>query len=180
MRTVRRALDALYLASGILAALALVAIVALILLQVGSRLFAIPFRGGSDYAGYAMAAASFFGFAYALQHGAHIRVELLLTALGRRRFWGEVWGYGLGVLLTSHFAWQASVFTYESWKFKDVSSGLDATPLWIPQIAMAAGSVVFAIAFIDNFVSLLLTGSPRVRESGIEDEGGLQDQAFAE
>ena len=166
----RRALDGLYLLSGVLAAGALLAIVALILAQVGSRLFSIPFRGGSDYAGYAMAAASFFGFSYALQHGAHIRVGLLLAALGRHRFWGEVWGYGLGTLLTAHFAWQACLFTYESWEFKDVSSGLDATPLWIPQLAMAIGSVVFAIAFLDNFVTLLRTGRPLVRETGLRDE----------
>ena len=168
MGTVRKALDALYLASGIVAALALVSIVALILLQSASRIFVFPFRGGSDYAGYAMAAASFFGFAYALQHGAHIRVSLLLTALGRHRFWGEVWCYGLGTVLTVWFAWQACEFTYESWRFKDVSSGLDATPLWIPQMGMAIGSVIFAIAFIDNLVSLVATGRARVVDQTLE------------
>ncbi|MEN0041611.1 MAG: TRAP transporter small permease [Pseudomonadota bacterium] len=169
--TIRRALDVLYTACGAIAAVAIVAIVLLILTQVAARMFAFPFRGGAQYAGYAMATASFFGFAYALQHGAHIRVSLLLTALGRHRFWGEVWCYGFSTIVAIWFAWQACLFTYQTWRFKDVSQGLDATPLWIPQMAMAIGSVVLAIAFVDNLITLLTTGKPVV------DEGGLEDSA---
>ncbi|MEL6751846.1 MAG: TRAP transporter small permease [Pseudomonadota bacterium] len=164
----RTFLDRLYLASGIISALCLLAIVTLILLQVASRAFGFPFRGGSDYSGYAMAAASFFGFAYALQHGAHIRVSLLLTALGRFRFLGEVWCYALGTALTTYFAYQACLFTHQTWRFKDVSSGLDATPLWIPQMSMAVGSVIFAIAFWDNLVTLLTTSKARVKAEELD------------
>ncbi|MEM9733304.1 MAG: TRAP transporter small permease [Pseudomonadota bacterium] len=165
---IRKGLDALYAACGAIAALAILAIVSLILLQVAARAFDFPFRGGPDYAGYAMASASFFGFAYALQHGAHIRVSLLLSVLGKHRFWGEVWCYGFAAVLSSWFAYHACLFTYQTWRFKDVSSGLDATPLWIPQVSMAIGSVVFAIAFIDNFVSLFVTGEARVKGGELE------------
>lgn len=168
MTTIRRGLDALYAACGAVAALAILAIVSLILLQVAARAFDFPFRGGADYAGYAMASASFFGFAYALQHGTHIRVSLLLSVLGKHRFWGEVWCYGFASVLSTWFAYQACLFTYQTWRFKDVSSGLDATPLWIPQVAMAIGSVVFAIAFIDNLVHLFLTGEARVKGDELE------------
>lgn len=165
----RKVLDGLYLASGVVSAICLLAIVSLILLQVASRAFGFPFRGGSDYSGYAMAAASFFGFAYAFQHGAHIRVSLLLTALGRFRFWGEVWCYFIGTVTTTIFAYYACKFTAETYRFKDISSGLDATPLWIPQVAMAVGSVLFAISFWDNFISLLFRGEPNTLSHEIED-----------
>jgi TRAP-type C4-dicarboxylate transport system permease small subunit len=36
--------------------------------------------------------------------------------------------------------------------FNDISTGNDATPLWIPQIAMAVGTVLLAIAFVDELV----------------------------
>jgi TRAP-type C4-dicarboxylate transport system permease small subunit len=36
--------------------------------------------------------------------------------------------------------------------FNDISTGNDATPLWIPQIAMAVGTVVLLIAFVDELV----------------------------
>ncbi|MGI9350243.1 MAG: TRAP transporter small permease [Rhizobiaceae bacterium] len=168
-KLIRRTLDGLYLAGGIAAALCLIAIVTLIVLQIASRNFGFSFRGGPDYAGYAMAAASFLGFAYALNHGAHIRVSLLVSALGKHRFWGEVWCYGIGTAITSIFAWYACKFTYESYKFNDISSGLDATPLWIPQLSMAAGSILLATCFWDNMISLLLTGSPNTQETKISE-----------
>ncbi|EFL87905.1 TRAP transporter small permease [Ahrensia sp. R2A130] len=166
---IRRALDALYTACGAIAAVAIMAIVAIILTQVAARYFGFAFRGGAQYAGYAMATASFFGFAYALQHGAHIRVSLLLSVLGRHRFWGEVWCYGFSMVVAIWFAYHACLFTWQTYKFKDVSQGLDATPLWIPQMAMAIGAVVFAIAFIDNFITLLLTGKSAINEGGLEE-----------
>ncbi|MEM7214128.1 MAG: TRAP transporter small permease [Pseudomonadota bacterium] len=170
-KSLRKFLDGLYLAGGVVAALCLIAIVCLIVLQIASRNIGFAFRGGPDYAGYAMAAASFLGFAYALNHGAHIRVSLLVAALGRYRFWGEVWCYGVGTAITSIFAWFACKFTYESYKFNDISSGLDATPLWIPQLSMSTGSIILALCFWDNLVTLLMTGSPNVRETSVAEQG---------
>ena len=40
--------------------------------------------------------------------------------------------------------------------FNDISTGNDATPLWLPQIAMALGTVVLAIAFVDELVLEIL------------------------
>lgn len=167
---IRKLLDGLYRTSGVAAALCLIAIVILILLQVASRYFGFAFRGGSDYSGYAMAAASFFGFSYALNHASHIRVSLLLNWLGRHRYWGELWCFAVGTATTTVFAWFACSFTYDTWRFKDVSSGLDATPLWIPQLSMAAGSVIFAICFWDNLITLLLSGRSNLAAEELEGE----------
>ncbi|MDJ0613504.1 MAG: TRAP transporter small permease [Rhizobiaceae bacterium] len=170
-KSVRKILDGMYLAGGVAAALCLIAIVCLIVLQIASRNFGFAFRGGPDYAGYAMAAASFLGFAYALNHGAHIRVSLLVSALGRYRFWGELWCYGVGTAITSIFAWYACNFTYESYRFKDISSGLDATPLWIPQLSMAIGSILLAICFWDNLITLIMKREPNVLEGSVDEPG---------
>jgi len=163
-KSLRRLLDGLYLAGGIVAAFFLLTIVSLIILQVAARNFGFAFRGAPDYAGYSMAAASFLSFAYALNHGAHIRVSLLIHALGKYRFWGEVWCYGVATATATIFAWFACKFTYESYRFNDISSGIDATPLWIPQMAMAIGSVLLAISFWDNLITLFLKGKPNVNE----------------
>lgn len=50
------------------------------------------------------------------------------------------------------FAWYSARLVWQSWQFDDVSTANDATPLWIPQLAMAAGTAVLAIAFIDELV----------------------------
>ncbi len=183
--TIRRTLDGLYKVSGVVAACFLITIVVLIVIQMASRQFGFPFRGGSDYSGYSMAAASFFGFAYALNHGAHIRVTLALTALGRFRFWGEVWCFGFSAFTACTVAWYAVHFTYESYCgvfskstgkcFPEISQGLDATPLWIPQLSMAIGSVILAIAFIDNFVSLLIKGRPNIAEASLDSGNDVSD-----
>lgn len=81
-RGLRAVLDALYFAGGVLAAGFLVMILAIIVAQMAARWFGFTFPGSTDYAGYCMAAASFFAFAHALNRGAHIRVSLLLAALG--------------------------------------------------------------------------------------------------
>ena len=55
------------------------------------------------------------------------------------------------------FAWYSVKLSINSWQFNDVSTGNDATPLWIPQLAMGVGTVILVIAFIDELV-LEITG----------------------
>lgn len=157
-RALRRVLDFLYALGGAIAAAFLVAILVIIVLQMLARWTGQVFSGATDYAGYCMAAASFFGFAYALNHGAHIRVSLVLSALGRHRWWGELWCFGIGAVIATFLARYAVKGTYWSWKLNEISQGLDKTPMWIPQLAMAAGSVLLAVCFWDHLVRLVATG----------------------
>ena len=168
MTALRRGLDALYLAGGVIAALFTVAILVLIVLQMLARWTGQVFAGAPDYAGYCMAGASFFAFAYALNHGAHIRVTLALQALGRHRFWGELFCFAVGAVTTTFVARYAIKYTMQSHKFHDISQGQDATPLWIPQSIMAIGAVLLAICFWDHLIRLIFTGNHGMREDLVE------------
>ncbi len=170
---VRRALDAIYDAAGAVAALCLVAILAVIVTQMVTRWVNVSVPGLAEYAGYLMATASFLAFAHALNRGAHIRVGLFLAALGRHRFWGELWCLVIGTAATAYLAWYAVRLVWFSWKLNDISQGQDATPLWMVQAPMAAGAVLLAIAFADNLVTLVLT-----RRDNIGSD--LVDQSHAE
>lgn len=159
----RKLLDGLYLVAGILAALCLIVILLLIVVQMLARWTGEVFPGAPDYAGYAMAAASFLAFANALNKGSHIRVSILLNALSHRgRYILEIWCFAIGTAV----AWYMSYFIYRmigfAIKFKDVSQGQDATPLWIPQSAVLVGIIILAIALTDNLISLFVTGKHRV------------------
>jgi TRAP-type C4-dicarboxylate transport system permease small subunit len=168
----RVALDRLYgLCAGI-AAVCLVAILLIILAQVIARWSGLTFPGATSYAGYCMAAASFFAFASALNHGAHIRVSLLLQAAGRHRRWLELWCFAVASALAWYVAFHAFEATRWSWRFGDVSQGQDATPLWIPQSAMVIGSAVFAIALTDRLVRVIRTGDPGLRRERAGGEPG--------
>lgn len=154
----RRALDGLYRAALGLSALCLVGILVVIVAQMVARWSGLTFPGSAEYAGYLMASASFLAFAGALNSDAHIRVGLLLSALGRHRFWGELFCFAVASAAAVFLARYAVKTVWWSHKLGDVSQGQDAMPLWIVQAPMAAGAVLLALAFLDNLASLLLRG----------------------
>ncbi len=159
--TIRYLLDRLYDAAGALAAPALVALllIIIILAQILTRWLDIAFPGGTEYAGYCMAAASFLALAHTLRHGAHIRVELLAQRLpGRSRRALEILATAIAAGLGWYFAWFAARGVRVSRMIGDVSQGQDATPLWIPQLVMAAGALLLAVALTDHLVSLARGG----------------------
>ena len=151
--TVRRALDALYDAAGILAALFMVGTLAMVLAGIGSRLTGWFVPGTDAYAGYCMAAAGFLALAHTFRRGEHIRVTLVMEHVGQKARRGlELWSLAAACVLGAAFAFYSAKLAWQSWDFNDISTGNDATPLWIPQLAMALGSLVFAIALIDALV----------------------------
>ena len=173
VRRVRAVLDAIYFAGGLLAALCLIAILVLIVIQMVARWTGEVFAGAPDYAGYAMAAASFLAFAHALNRGAHIRVSLLLTSVPpRARRYVEIWCFAIGTALGWYFVYYAARFVYWSWQFNDISQGTDATPLWIPQMAMLVGAFIFALALTDHLVALFTDGKHRMRDNLVDQSHG--------
>lgn len=172
LRNLRKTLDALYLAGGVLGGLFLLTILGLIVAQMIARWTGTVFPGATNYAGYAMAGASFFSLAYALNKGAHIRVTLVLGALGRWRRYGEIWCYGVATVTAVFFARYAIKANIWSEKLNDVSQGQDATPLWIPQIVMSVGTTLLAVALIDQFLRVLLTEHDGVEEPDITEREG--------
>ena len=164
----RRLLDGLYTACGALAALFMVAILIVVLAAIGTRLAGVSFPGAADYAGYCMAAASFLALAYTFRRGAHIRVTLVVQRLtGRARRIAELLATGLACGLAWYFAWYSFRLVRFSRMLGDVSQGQDATPLWIPQLAMVVGTAVLAVALTDHLVSVLRGGDIALGE----DEG---------
>jgi TRAP-type C4-dicarboxylate transport system permease small subunit len=149
----RRVLEALYDSTAALAALGLVGLLVMVLLSILSRQLGIHVPGTDAYAGYLMAASGFLALAHTLKRGEHIRVTLVLNALPAR--WKsalEIWSLASASLLALLFAFYSVRLTWQSHAFNDISTGNDATPLWIPQMFMAAGTVVLAIAFLDELV----------------------------
>jgi len=153
----RSFLDGMYKASGLAAAVALMAILALVTAQMVARWMGLIFPGGAQYAGYAMAATSFLAMAYTFNYNAHIRVALFVTKAGRYRRAVELWCYTVASLAVVFLAWYAVKAVLLSAKINDISQGQDATPLWIPQSLMAVGAVVFAMAVMDNLLRLMFS-----------------------
>lgn len=149
-------LHRLYRLSGWLSAISLAAICVLILAQILARSFGTMVPDSDEFAAWAMAASGFFGLPYALHTGAHIRVTSVLSVLPEGlRHATEVLANLIGLAVAAYLAWHASQYVVESWRFKEVSPGLLALPLWMPQSSMVAGTVLLALAFAERLVCVL-------------------------
>ncbi|HLW13262.1 MAG TPA: TRAP transporter small permease [Casimicrobiaceae bacterium] len=149
----RAFLDRLYDAAAYVAAFFLVGTLAMVLLGIVGRLFRWYVAGTDAYAGYCMAASGFLALAHTLKRGEHIRVSLVLERAGVRARHGlELWALAVATVLAGAFAWYSVRLSLQSWQFGDISTGNDATPLWIPQLGMAAGTLVLLVAFVDELV----------------------------
>ncbi len=149
----RRFLDALYDGAAALAAVFMVLLLMMVLLSILGRQLNFHLPGTDAYAGYMMAAAGFLALAHTLKRGEHIRVTLLLSALhGKARRGMEIWALSAAVALAALSAWYSCRLSWQSYQFHDISTGNDATPLWLPQLSMAVGTVILLIAFIDELV----------------------------
>jgi len=168
----RRLLDFLYEGAAWLAALAMVGVLLMVLLSIVSRQVGFHVPGTDAYAGYAMAAAGFLALAHTLKRNEHIRVTLLLGRLkGRAKHGLEMWALTAGALLAGLFAFYAVRLAWVSHAINDISTGNDATPLWIPQLAMALGTVVLLVALLDEWVLEL-----RGQRTSLESEEALHNE----
>ena len=149
-------LDRLYEAAGWLAAVFMIGTLVFVLLGILGRLLDFHVRGTDAYAGYCMAASGFLALAYTLRRNEHIRVTLLLSHVPRGAHKVlEVWCHVIAVALAAILAFYSVRLAWQSKTFNDISTGNDATPLWIPQLAMAAGTVILLVAFVDALAAVL-------------------------
>ena len=161
--TLRKVLDRLYDTAAYGAAFFLVGTLAMIALGIAGRLLNWYVPGTDAYAGYCMAASGFLALAHTLKRGEHIRVSLVLEHAGPRlRRVLELVSLAAATILALAFAWYSIRLTFQSWQFNDISTGNDATPLWIPELAMAIGTTVLLIAFADE-LALEWRGQRRAR-----------------
>ena len=164
--TLRRTLDALYDGAGVVAGVALIGTLVFVLIGIAGRLFHFHLPGTDAYAGYCMAAAGFLALAHTLKRGEHIRVTLIVEHLSAaRRRTLEIAALAIATLLAALFAFYSVRLAFQSWQFNDVSTANDATPLWLPQIAMAAGTLTLFVAVVDELVAEI---RGRRRKSGAE------------
>lgn len=149
----RRLLDGLYDGAAAVAAVLMVGLLVMVILSIAGRQLNFHVPGTDAYAGYLMAASGFLALAHTLKRGEHIRVTLLLGALhGGAKKALELWGLFFACLISTMFAYYSCKLAWQSRAFHDISTGSDATPLWIPQLGMAVGALILAIAFVDELV----------------------------
>ena len=159
-----RALDRLYDAAGVAAALCILFICTIVTAQVALNILARIGGPGmsytipsyADFAGYALAAASFLALAHTLRRGAHIRVTLVsdrLPAALRRA--ADLLILVLAAGIAAFATWFMVALMKESLRYGDLSPGMVAVPLWIPQVPVAAGLALLTLALLHTLAERL-------------------------
>jgi TRAP-type C4-dicarboxylate transport system permease small subunit len=121
----------------------------------------INIPAGDDFISWCMAATAPSG-SRTFKHGEMIRVGLLIDRLNDNvRHYVEIAALLVGTGFIGFFAWHAAIMTWQSWKFSDISQGVIAVPLWIPQLGYSSGLVILFIAFVDELVHVLRGFAPR-------------------
>ena len=163
-------LDRLFEGAGYLAGVFMIGTLLAVLSSIFSRIFPVMELHGADaYAGYCMAASAFLALAATLRRGEHIRVTLIINRFSPNIYrWMNVFCHLVGLVISSALAWYSICLVVQSYTFNDISTGLDATPLWIPQIGMAAGTTIFALSLA--FDLYLLVFDKPLRDDDVEAE----------
>lgn len=131
MRPVWNILDKIYKAAGALAACFMVVILLLIIGQMVARWSDVTFHGSTEYAGYAMAATSFFALAYTLTQGGHIRVSVLLNMNQHTKLWLDATAMFISAITATYFARYAVKTNIMSEILNDRTQGQDYVPEWL-------------------------------------------------
>ena len=157
----RKFLDSLYLGSGVLAAVFLVGIGVLMLVQIIGREMGYQVRGADDLTAWFCAASAFLPLAHTFKRGELVRVGLLLEHLqpAARRY-AELFSLGSAAVFVGYMAWSVTHFVYESWEINDVAQGMLPLPMWIPQSSFAVGVIILFVAIVDELVLVIRKRTP--------------------
>ncbi len=149
-------LEPLYKFTAFLAVTAMLAIAGVILADVILRQFGGQVKSSDDFAGFALVATGMLGLAPTYRRGDHIRVGLVIDRLtGTSRKLVEIACLVFGVLALGWASWWTGRFTYDSWAYNELSQGLVAVPLWVPQFFMFFGLFVLFIAMLEDLLRML-------------------------
>jgi len=157
----RRWLDRLYGGAGALGAFCVFLIFVLMVLAGVGRQMNWHVSGLNDAVAWLCAAASFFAMAHAFRHGDFVRVTLLLDAVPPKvRRVLDVICLVIAAISVAYLTYWATSFTWESYEFAEMATGLLVIPIWIPQSTFVIGCWLLLIAMVDELVGVVRGEKP--------------------
>jgi TRAP-type C4-dicarboxylate transport system permease small subunit len=126
-----------------------------------AREIGVLVRGADDITAWLTAASAFLALGHTFRQGELVRVGLWIDKLApRARRKAEILALTITLLFVGYMLWAVSAFVLESWKFKEVAQGLIKIPIWIPQMSFVVGVLIFFIAVLDEWVTVVRGNKP--------------------
>lgn len=109
-----------------------------------------------EYSSYFLVAVVLLGLAYALKEEAHIRVEVIrgrLPEQGKRLF--DICGTLAGLVLTLFITYHSIQMVWDSYSLEVTADSISETPLYLPQLMIPIGLLLFALQLIATLIRRL-------------------------
>jgi TRAP-type C4-dicarboxylate transport system permease small subunit len=177
METAHRVITALERLLGTLAALMLLTIMLLVVVDVGLRyLFKSPLGWSYDFISlYLMVGLFFFSLSSTLQHEEHVRVDILLKHFPpAMRHLAELVTYALASLVFAVIVWVTFAKAIGSLQAGEISPGLVPWPTWLSIILVPIGAGLMLLRMLFRVVGhalTLLTRQPHIALPAVTGSG---------
>jgi TRAP-type C4-dicarboxylate transport system permease small subunit len=161
-----RKIDLLEKGCTFVASVAFVVMVIIIAVGTVSRyFFSRPLVFVDEYSGYLLVAMGFLAMVSAVKRDLHITVDIVTKALPKRvSAWLEVAAQSIAILISAVLFWFSLTLCLENYTINLRASTIMGTPLWIPQLFIPLGWLVFIL-----FVAMRVRNNVRsIRKSGKE------------
>ena len=165
MRQLLTVIDRLSEAAAIAAAIMMVAIVAMMLGEIGARVFRQTLPFAWEYGAYLNGAIFFLAAAYTTRTAGHIKVEWtsrLPRALERTI---EFAATGVALALSLFLSNSLTRYAYESYAGWVRSDTVTATPLVYPKGALALGAVLLTLQLIARLIRIATGEATEIKDT---------------
>lgn len=133
-----------------LSGLLLIGLVLLILTEIFLRYFFDKSTMIADeYSGYLYLASIFLGLSYTFFKDGHIRINIITSRLSSKtNSYIDVLASIITIIVLTFIVYRTILFTYDSYSLEMLSEAVSETPLYLTQIVMPIGTILFILSVI--------------------------------
>ena len=150
-------IDRLCKGGAYLSGILLVSLSILILVEIFLRhFFDISTMIADEYSGYLYLASIFLGLGYTFSENGHIRINILTSKLSKNaNGFIDVIASIITLCVLFFILYRTILFTYDSYELEMLSEAVSETPLYLTQIVMPLGTILFILAVIAFIIKRL-------------------------
>jgi TRAP-type C4-dicarboxylate transport system permease small subunit len=141
-----------------LSGLFMILIVLLILVEIFLRTF---FKTSTliadEYSAYFFVVVVMLGIPYTLRENGHIRISLVTSRLPEKiRKFFEILAILIALFLCIFICYHAILMVYDAYSLEMTADSIAETPIYIPQLVIPIGFILFALQFISELLKKVL------------------------
>ncbi|MBM9512192.1 TRAP transporter small permease subunit [Desulfogranum marinum] len=146
-------------AGGYVSGLFMILIVLLIVVEIVARtVFNASTLISDEYSAYFFVAVVMSGLAFSMKEGAHIRISIVRSRLsqeGQRIL--DLLVLLIALVLSCFALYHSVLMTYDVWDLGMTADSISETPIFIPQLVIPVGLLLFILQLASGFLRRLLS-----------------------